>query len=63
MDLKTLWRIHDNFELPSLATNLLGGNPNYVPTRYSLTSLIELIPINSEQIYSMKKMIEKSQLK
>lgn len=49
MNLKKLWRIHEDFELPSLVANLLGGRPDDVPTRYSLTSPIELLPIDSEQ--------------
>lgn len=50
MDLEKLWKIHEDFELPSLVAGLLDGTPKEVPSHYSKTSPIELIPVDIEQI-------------
>lgn len=48
--IEELWEIQEDFDLPSLVASLLGETPKEVPSHYSKTSPIELIPVDVEQI-------------
>jgi acetyl esterase/lipase len=49
-DLKKMWEIHEQKGIKSPVAALLGGAPKEVPNRYKITSPIELLPFDVEQV-------------
>ncbi|MCM3575343.1 alpha/beta hydrolase [Mesobacillus subterraneus] len=49
-DLKNMWEIHEQKGINSPVAALLGGAPQEVPNRYKMSSPIELLPFEVEQV-------------